>query len=112
LMIIVLAFIVLSGGPMKAGRSIIFRSGQSRLSGGWWRDIGLSVLLAGFWFLAGIVAAIVQLAQMPDLWQGSSGTSLTLSGTVEQVDGRSSDRLRLWVRVDADPSSDTTSGPI
>ena len=112
LMIIVLAFIVLSGGPMKAGRSIIFRSGQSRLSGGWWRDIGLSVLLAGFWFLAGIVAAILQLAQMPDLWQGSSGTSLTLSGTVEQVDGRSSDRLRLWVRVDADPSSDTTSGPI
>jgi uncharacterized ion transporter superfamily protein YfcC len=93
LMIIVLAFIVLSGGPMKAGRSIIFRSGQSRLSGGWWRDIGLSVLLAGFWFLAGIVAAIVQLAQMPDLWQGSSGTSLTLSGTVEQVDGRSSDRM-------------------
>jgi hypothetical protein len=112
LMIIVLAFIVLAGGPMKAGRSIIFRSGQSRLYGGWWRDIGLSVLLAGFWFLAGIVAAIVQLAQMPDLWQGSSGTSLTLSGTVEQVDGRSSDRLRLWVRVDADLSSDTTSGPI
>ncbi|HBP59984.1 MAG TPA: hypothetical protein DD668_10415, partial [Alphaproteobacteria bacterium] len=111
LMIIVLAFIVLSGGPMKAGRSIIFRSGQSRLSGGWWRDIGLSVLLAGFWFLAGIVAAILQLAQMPDMWQGG-GTSLTLSGTVEQVDGRSSDRLRLWVRVDADPSSDTTSGPI
>ena len=50
---------------LKAGMSIIWRSARSGSSGssaGWWRDIWLTVLLAGFWFVAGIVAAMVQLA--------------------------------------------------
>ena len=47
---------------LKAGMSIIWRSARSGSSAGWWRYIGLTVLLAGFWFVAGIVAAMVQLA--------------------------------------------------
>jgi competence protein ComEC len=93
--------------------SIIWRSARSGSSGssaGWWRDIGLTVLLAGFWFVAGIVAAMVQLAQMPKVWQGD-GTGLSVSGTVEQVDGRSNARLRLWVRVDKTPVAGSAPRP-
>ena len=47
---------------------------------------------------------------MPKVWQGD-GTSLSVSGTVEQVDGRSNARLRLWVRVDKTPVAGSAPPP-
>ena len=38
------------------------------------------------------------MAKMPPAWQGP-GKHLSLTGVVEKIDGRSSARLRLWLRV-------------
>ena len=47
---------------------------------------------------------------MPKVWQGDE-TGLSVSGTVEQVDGRSNARLRLWVRVDKTPVAGSAPPP-
>ena len=63
-----------------------------------WRDHWPVVLLIYMWFGIGAGAALLQMAKMPSAWLGP-GMHLSLTGIVEKIDGRSSARLRLWLRV-------------
>lgn len=63
-----------------------------------WRDHWPVILLTCLWFGIGAGAAMLQMAKMPTAWQGP-GKHLSLTGVVEKIDGRSSARLRLWLRV-------------